>query len=88
MFLDEKKLKNIRSRTSRQIYGLALPLHAPEMLSSLSNPRISIFIAHLTLLVRRMMSHNSFGKYRYIVNCLRLLLDMATVDKLTVVSKS
>ena len=45
---------NIRSRTSRRIYRLALPLCAPEMLSSLSKSRISIFNAHHTLFVRRM----------------------------------
>ena len=37
------------------------------MLSSLSKSRISIFNAHLTLLVRRMTSHNSIGKYRHLV---------------------
>ena len=61
---------NIRSRTSRRIYRLALPLCAPEMLSSLSKSRISIFKAHLTLFVRRMTSHNSIGKYRHLVNWL------------------
>ena len=40
-------------------------LRAPETLSSLSKSRISIFNAHLTLLVRRMTSHNSIGKYRH-----------------------
>ena len=59
---------NIRSRTSRRIYRLALPLRAPETLSSLSKSRISIFNAHLTLFVRRMMSHNSISKYRHLVN--------------------
>ena len=44
---------------------LALPLRAPEMLSSLSKSRISIFNAHLTLFVHRMTSHNSIGKYRH-----------------------
>ena len=55
---------NIRSRTSRQIYRLALPLRAPETLSLLSKSRISIFNVHLTLFVHRMTSHNSIGKYR------------------------
>ena len=59
---------NTVRRTSRQIYRLALPLRAPEMLSSLSISRISIFNAHLTLFVRRTMSHNSIGKYRHLVN--------------------
>ena len=54
--------------TSRQIYILALPLLAPEKLSSLSKSRISIFNAHLTLFVRRMTSHNSIGKYCHLVN--------------------
>ena len=36
------RLTFIRSRTSRRIYRLALPLHAPETLSSLSKSRISI----------------------------------------------
>ena len=58
------------SRTSCRIYRLALPLRAPEMLSSLSRSRISIFDAHLTLFVRRMMSHNSIGKYHHLVNWL------------------
>ena len=59
---------NIRSRTSRRIYRLALPLRTPETLSSLSKSRISIFNAHLTLFVRRMTSHKSIGKYRHLVN--------------------
>ena len=62
---------NIRSRTSRRIYRLALPLHAPETLSSLSKSRISIFNAHLSLFVQRMTqlrSHNSIGKYHHLVN--------------------
>ena len=51
-----------------EIYRLALLLCAPETLSSLSKSRISIFNAHLTLLVRKMTSHNSIGKYRHLVN--------------------
>ena len=58
---------NIRSRTSRRIYRLGLPLRAPETLSSLSKSRFSIFNTHLTLFVRRMTSHNSIGKYRHLV---------------------
>ena len=46
---------------------LALFLRAPEMLSS-SKSRISIFHMHLTLFVRRMISHSSIGKYRHLVN--------------------
>ena len=67
-FRDRLTFSNIDSRTSRRIYRLALLLRAPEMLSSLSKSRISIFNAHLTLLVRRMTSHNSIGKYRHLVN--------------------
>ena len=50
-FSDRLTFSNIRGRTSRRIYRLALPLHAPEMLSSLNKSRISIFNAHLTLFV-------------------------------------
>ena len=66
-FRDRLTFSNICSRTSRRIYRLALPLRAPEMLSSLSKSRISIFNAHLTLFVRSMTSHNSIGKYRHLV---------------------
>ena len=52
-FRDRLTLSNIDSRTSRRIYRLALLLRALETLSSLSKSRISIFNAHLTLLVRR-----------------------------------
>ena len=58
-FRNRLTFSNIRSRTSHRIYRLALPLRTPEMLSSLSKSRISIFNAHLTLFVRRMTSHNS-----------------------------
>ena len=78
MFEDEKIFEsyfsnrltflNIRSRTSHRIYRLALPLRAPETLSSLSKSRIFIFNAHLTLFVRRMTSQNSIGEYRHLVN--------------------
>ena len=67
-FRDRLTFSNVDNRTSRRIYRLALLLRAPEMLSSLSKSRISIFNAHLTLLVRKMMSHNSIGKYRHLVN--------------------
>ena len=65
---DRLTFSNIRSKTSRRIYRLALPLRAPETHSSLSKSKISIFNAHLTLFVRRMTSHNSIGKYRHLVN--------------------
>ena len=67
-FSDRLTFSNIHSRTSPRIYRLALPLRAPEMLSSLSKSRISIFNAHLTLFVHRMTSDNSIGKYRHLVN--------------------
>ena len=67
-FRDQLTFSNVDSRTSRRIYRLALLLRAPETLSSLSKSRISIFNAHLTLLVRKMTSHNSIGKYRHLVN--------------------
>ena len=67
---DRLTFSNIRSRTSRRIYRLALPLRAPETLSSLSKSRISIFNAYLTLFVHRMTLHNSIGKYRHLVNLL------------------
>ena len=67
-FRDQLTFSKIRSRTSRQIYRLALPLRAPETLSSLSKSRISIFNAHLTLFVRRMTPHNSIGKYHRLIN--------------------
>ena len=67
-FRDRLTFSNIDSRTSRRIYRLALLLRAPETLSWLSKSRISIFNAHLTLLVRKMTSHNSIGKYRHLVN--------------------
>ena len=66
-FRDRLTFSNIRSRTSRRIYRLALPLCTPETLSSLSKSRLSIFNAHLTLFVRRMTSHNSIGKYRHLI---------------------
>ena len=56
---------------SRQIYRLALPLRAPETLSSLSKSRISSFNAHLALFIQRMTqlrSHTTIGKYRHLAN--------------------
>ena len=67
-FSDRLTVSNIRCRTSRRIYRLALPLRTPEILSSLSKSRISIFNARLTMFVRRIMSHNSIGKYCHLVN--------------------
>ena len=67
-FRDRLTFSNVDSRTSHPIDRLALLLRAPETLSSLSKSRISIFNAHLTLLVRKMTSHNSIGKYRHLVN--------------------
>ena len=62
MFVDKKKFEsyfsdrltfsNIRGRTSRRIYRLALPLHTPETLSSSSKSRIFLYNAHLALFVR------------------------------------
>ena len=69
-FRDRLTFSNVDSRTSRRIYRLALLLRDPETLSSLSKSRISIFNAHLTLLVHKMTSHNSIGKYRHLVNWL------------------
>ena len=66
-FSDQLKFSNIRSRTSRQIYGLPLTLRTPETVSSLSQ---SIFNAHLVLFVQRMSSHNSICKYCHFVNYL------------------
>ena len=92
MFVDQKKFEsyfsdwltfsNLRSRTSRRIYRLALPMLAPAKLSSLSKSRISIFNAHLTLFVRRMTSHNSIGKYRHLVNWLGTGGPVSIVSKL------
>ena len=70
-FSDQLTFSNIRSRTSCQIYRLALPLYAAEMLSSLSRSKISVFNMHLTSVVQRMTqlrSHNSIGKYRNLAN--------------------
>ena len=70
MFVDQMNRtlaidRNICGRTSRQIYGLALPLLYPEMLSSLSKSRISLFNAHLAVFVRRM---TQLRRYRHLVN--------------------
>ena len=51
-FSDRLTFSNIRGRTSRQIYRLALPLLSPEMLSLLSKSRIFLYNVHLALFVR------------------------------------
>ena len=51
-FSDRLTFSNIRGKTSRQIYRIALPLHAPETLSSSSKSRIFLYNAHLALFVR------------------------------------
>ena len=51
-FSDRLSFSNIRSRTSHRIYRLALPLRAPEMLSSSSKSRIFLYNADLALFVR------------------------------------
>ena len=62
-FSDRPTFSNIRGRTSRRFYRLDLPLCAPETLSSLSKSRISIFNAHLTLFVRRIVKYRHLVKY-------------------------
>ena len=51
-FSDQLTFSNIRGRTSRQIYRLALPLLSPETLSSSSKSRIFLYNVHLALFVR------------------------------------
>ena len=46
-FSDRLTFSNIRGRTSRLIYRLALSLHAPETLSSSSKSRISYIMCTL-----------------------------------------
>ena len=65
-FSDRLIFSNIRSRTSRQIYRLALPLLSPETLSSSSKSRISLYNAYLALFVR--MDDKRVGKYHHLVN--------------------
>ena len=53
------------------VHRLALPLHAPEMLSLSSNSRISLFIVHLAYFIRRMKRlqlHTTIGKCRHLAN--------------------
>ena len=47
-FSDRLTFSNIRGRTLRQIYRLALPLHAPETLSSLSKSMIMHTLLYLS----------------------------------------
>ena len=82
MFVDQKKLNRTLAIDSPfQTFAVgplvefmdyvALSLHTPETLSSLSKTKISLFNAHLALFVRRMTqlwSHNSIGKYCDLVN--------------------
>ena len=49
---DRLTFSNIRSKTSRRIYRLALPLLSPEMLSSPSKSRIFLYNVHLALFVQ------------------------------------
>ena len=51
-FSDRLTFSNIRGRTSRRMYRLALPLLSPETLSSSSKTRIFLYNAHLALFVR------------------------------------
>ena len=51
-FSDQLTFSNIRGRTFRQIYRLALPLISPETLSSSSKSRIFLYNAHLALFVQ------------------------------------
>ena len=53
-FSDRLTFSNIRSRTSRQIYRLALALLSLETLSSLSKLRVFLFNAHLARFVQMM----------------------------------
>ena len=53
-FSNQLTFSNIRGRTSRQIYRLALSLLSPETLSSMSKLRIFLFNVHLAPFVRRM----------------------------------
>ena len=58
-FSDRLTFSNIRGRTSRRIFRLALPLLSPETLSAFSKLRIFLFNAHFALFLRRMIIKNS-----------------------------
>ena len=72
MFVDQNKIElyfsdrltfsNIRGRTSRRIYRLALQLLSPETLSS--NVHLALFVRRMT----QLQSLNSNGKYHHLVN--------------------
>ena len=49
---DRLTFSNLRGRTSRRFYRLALPLLTPETLSSLSKSRIVLYNVHLAPFVR------------------------------------
>ena len=63
-----------QSRTFRQIYRLALPLHAPETLSSLGESKISLFNAHLEFVQRmtQLWSHNPISNVHHLYNNRRI----------------
>ena len=66
-FSDRLTFSNVHGRTSRRIYRLALPLHAPETLSSSSKSRIFLYNAHLVLCPKNdTIKHIS--KYRHLAN--------------------
>ena len=74
-FSDRLTFSNIHSRTSRRIYRLALPLRAPEKLSS-SKSRIFLYNAHLALFVRMddtFTQHKCIGKYHHLFSKLELV---------------
>ena len=65
-FSDRLTFSNIRDRTSRRIYRLALPPHSPETLSSLSKSTIFLFkVQHSLFCPLRLL--NSIDKYRQLV---------------------
>ena len=74
-FSDRLTFSNIHSRTSCRIYRLALPLRAPETLSSLSKSRISIFIAHLICPKFDTSTVTQF--HRYVSSLSKLTLELA-----------
>ena len=73
-FSDRLTFSNIRGRTSRLIYRLALLLHTPEMLSSSSKSMMFLYNAYLALFIRmndtitRTKASLSISKYHHLVN--------------------
>ena len=70
-FSDRLTISNIHGRTSCRIYGLALSLCAPEMLSLSSKSRIFLYKTHLALFIQMedtSYPHKCIGKYRHLVN--------------------